>query len=51
MAVQFRLAAFGHTMETGRVVEWHITEGSRIEEGQPWFRSRQTKRSSRWSRR
>ena len=35
MAVQFRLAAFGHTMETGRVVEWHITEGSRIEEGQP----------------
>ena len=35
MAVQFRLAAFGHTMETGRVVEWHIAEGSRIEEGQP----------------
>ncbi len=35
MAVQFRLAAFGHTMETGRVVEWHIAEGSRIEEGEP----------------
>ncbi len=34
MAIQFRLAALGHTMETGRVVEWHITEGSRVEEGQ-----------------
>ena len=34
MAIQFRLAALGHTMETGRVVEWHIAEGSRIEEGQ-----------------
>ena len=34
MATQFRLAALGHTMETGRVVEWHITEGSRVEEGQ-----------------
>lgn len=34
MAIQFRLAALGHTMETGRVVEWHIAEGSTIEEGQ-----------------
>ena len=34
MATQFRLAALGHTMETGRVVEWHIAEGSRVEEGQ-----------------
>ena len=35
MATQFRLAALGHTMETGRVVEWHVTEGNSIEEGQP----------------
>ena len=34
MAIQFRLAALGHTMETGRVVEWHVAEGSRIEEGE-----------------
>ena len=34
MAIQFRLAALGHTMETGRIVEWHATEGSKIEEGQ-----------------
>ena len=34
MAIQFRLAALGHTMETGRVVEWHIAEGNTIEEGQ-----------------
>ena len=34
MAIQFRLAALGHTMDTGRVVEWHATEGSTIEEGQ-----------------
>ncbi len=34
MAIQFRLPALGHTMETGRVVEWHIAEGSKIEEGQ-----------------
>ena len=33
MATQFRLAALGHTMETGRIVEWHATEGSKIEEG------------------
>ena len=34
MATQFRLAALGHTMETGRIVEWHAIEGSKIEEGQ-----------------
>ena len=34
MAIQFRLAALGHTMETGRVVEWHIAEGNKIEEGE-----------------
>ena len=34
MAIQFRLAALGHTMETGRVVEWHTAEGSKIEEGE-----------------
>ena len=34
MPIQFRLAALGHTMETGRIVEWHIAEGSRIEEGE-----------------
>ena len=34
MAIQFRLAALGHTMETGRIVEWHVTDGGKIEEGQ-----------------
>ena len=34
MAIQFRLAALGHTMDTGRIVEWHAAEGSTIEEGQ-----------------
>lgn len=34
MATQFRLAALGHTMEKGRVVEWHIGEGDSIDEGQ-----------------
>lgn len=34
MATQFRLAALGHTMETGRVVEWHVAEGKAVEEGQ-----------------
>ena len=34
MATQFRLAALGHTMETGRVVEWHVAEGMPVEEGQ-----------------
>ena len=34
MATQFRLAALGHTMETGRIVEWHVAEGKAVEEGQ-----------------
>ena len=34
MATQFRLAALGHTMEKGRVVEWHVSEGSNVAEGQ-----------------
>ncbi len=34
MATQFRLAALGHTMETGRIVEWHVAEGKPVEEGQ-----------------
>jgi pyruvate dehydrogenase E2 component (dihydrolipoamide acetyltransferase) len=35
MAVQFRLAALGHTMEKGRVLEWFVAEGGTIKEGQP----------------
>ena len=34
MATQFRLAALGHTMETGRIVEWHVAEGKPVAEGQ-----------------
>ncbi len=34
MAIQFRLASLGHTMETGRIVEWYVAEGSRVEEGE-----------------
>ena len=34
MATQFRLAALGHTMEKGRVVEWHVGEGNNVAEGQ-----------------
>ena len=35
MAIQFRLAALGHTMEKGRVVEWLVPEGGRLKEGEP----------------
>ena len=35
MAVQFRLAALGHTMEKGRVVEWLVPEGGRVQQGEP----------------
>ena len=35
MAVQFRLAALGHTMEKGRVVEWLVPEGTRVQQGEP----------------
>ena len=34
MATRFRLAAFGHTMEVGRIVEWKVSEGDAIEEGE-----------------
>ncbi|GIS88401.1 MAG: hypothetical protein CM1200mP18_11110 [Gammaproteobacteria bacterium] len=34
MAIQFKLAGMGHTMETGRVFEWHVSEGESIDEGQ-----------------
>ena len=33
MATRLRLAALGHTMERGRVVEWHIAEGEPVEQG------------------
>ena len=33
MATRFRLVAFGHTMEVGRVVEWKVSEGDEIKEG------------------
>lgn len=35
MAMQFRLAALGHTMEKGRVVEWLVSEGAPVTEGEP----------------
>ncbi len=35
MAVQFRLAALGHTMEKGRIVEWFVAEGATVKEGEP----------------
>lgn len=35
MATRFRLAAYGHTMEVGRVVEWKAAEGAEIKEGDP----------------
>ena len=35
MAVQFRLAALGHTMEKGRIVEWFVAEGATVKEGTP----------------
>ena len=35
MAIQFCLAALGHTMEKGRVVEWYVREGSQVKEGEP----------------
>lgn len=35
MAERFRLPALGHTMEKGRVVEWLVAEGERVERGAP----------------
>ena len=37
MAVQLRLAALGHTMERGKVVEWYVSEGGAVVEGTPLF--------------
>ena len=33
MAVRLKLAALGHTMERGRVMEWYVSEGGTIEQG------------------
>ena len=37
MAVRLRLAALGHTMERGKVVEWYVAEGAEVVEGAPLF--------------
>lgn len=37
MAVRLRLAALGHTMERGKVVEWYATEGAPVEQGAPLY--------------
>ena len=37
MAVRLRLAALGHTMERGKVVEWYVSEGGDVVEGAPLF--------------
>ena len=37
MAVRLRLAALGHTMERGKVVEWYVPEGGEVVEGVPLF--------------
>ena len=37
MAVRLRLAALGHTMERGKVMEWYAAEGGRIEQGAPLY--------------
>jgi len=37
MAVRLRLAALGHTMERGKVVEWYVHEGGEVVEGAPLF--------------
>ena len=37
MAVRLRLAALGHTMERGKVVEWYVSEGGTVVEGAPLF--------------
>ena len=35
MVTRMKLAALGHTMERGRVVEWHIEEGAPVQQGAP----------------
>ena len=37
MAVRLRLAALGHTMERGRIVEWYAAEGAPVEQGAPLY--------------
>ncbi len=37
MAVRMKLAALGHTMERGKVVEWYVNEGGEVVEGAPLF--------------
>ena len=37
MAVRLRLAALGHTMERGKVVEWYVPEGGEVVQGAPLF--------------
>lgn len=37
MAVRLRLAALGHTMERGRIVEWYAAEGTPVEQGAPLY--------------
>ena len=37
MAARLRLAALGHTMERGKVVEWYVPEGGEVVEGTPLF--------------
>ena len=37
MATRLRLAALGHTMERGKVVEWYVAEGADVAQGAPLF--------------
>ena len=37
MAVRLRLAALGHTMERGKIVEWYAAEGAPVEQGAPLY--------------
>ncbi len=37
MAVRLKLAALGHTMERGKVVQWYVDEGGVVAEGAPLF--------------
>ena len=37
MAVRLELAALGHTMERGKVVEWYVPEGAEVAQGAPLF--------------
>ncbi len=37
MAVRLRLAALGHTMERGRIVEWYAAEGAPVDQGAPLY--------------